>query len=712
MAPTARPGAFTGPAARHHDPRPSGGYRARMERIGLSPGAEIGGYTILAPLGSGGMGTVYRAVDGGGTPVALKLLHPHIGADPSSRERLRREVLALQRLRHPGVAAVLDAEADSTEAFLVTELVPGADLAEHVRQRGPLDAAALHRLADGLRDALGAVHAAGVVHRDLKPSNVLVTADGPVLIDFGIAQSVDETRVTSTGFVVGTPGYLAPELVDGAEPTPATDWWGWAALLAYAATGRAPFGTRPLEAVLVRTRSGDADLAGLGPVTAGALWDALAADPADRAEPDEVVAALAEAARRGEAYDADAAAAALAAGARGGGALRGGTAAGGTVALGVATAATVALGAADGTPTLAQPAGTGPLPAGAAAATGATAVLGPDGTAVLGAGEDGTAVLPAPGGTWGAPAQDGSTRAFGAPAAAPAPPSVPPRSTAPSSAAPPSWDATGEEDRWATGESPTQAWDTRPYGAGGPGPDGGGYGGAGYGGPAYGDHPEPYPGAWPDGEDAGPPPAPEPPRRTGTLLALVLLALTGAAVRPGATLLVLVPLVLLARTVGSVADAVGRRRERVGARRSDALRAVASSPWHLLRAVVTLLPSLLVAASLVVILLGVGWWLVGSGALAAGPLRAVDDAPAPESVATLLVVAAAAGLAGLWWGPAARTTRDGARWLLGGVAPRRGGATVVVLLALLGAGALVALAATGTLVDWAPFAAPVLPVGA
>ncbi|RMI12681.1 serine/threonine-protein kinase, partial [Cellulomonas triticagri] len=289
-----------------------------MERIGLAPGAEVGGYTILAPLGSGGMGTVYRAVDGGGTPVALKLLHPHVGADPSSRERLRREVLALQRLRHPGVAAVLDAEADSTEAFLVTELVGGPDLAEHVRQRGPLDAAALHRLAAGLLDALDAVHAAGVVHRDLKPSNVLVTPDGPVLIDFGIAQSVDETRVTSAGFVVGTPGYLAPELVDGAEPTPATDRWGWAALLAYAATGRAPFGTRPLEAVLVRTRSGDADLAGLGPVTAGALWDALAADPLDRAEPEEVVAALAEAERRGERYSSEAAAATARLATRGG----------------------------------------------------------------------------------------------------------------------------------------------------------------------------------------------------------------------------------------------------------------------------------------------------------------------------------------------------------------------------------------------------------
>ncbi|MCG7287186.1 hypothetical protein MHY85_14555, partial [Cellulomonas sp. ACRRI] len=371
-----------------------------------------------------------------------------------------------------------------------------------------------------------------------------------------------------------------------------------------------------------------------------------------------------------------------------------GTAAGGTIALGAPTAATVALGTAGAA--AAQPAGTGPLPAGAAAATGATAVLGPDGSAVPAAAQDGTAVLPAPGETWGAPAQDGGTRAFDARASAPAPPSVPPRSVAP-----PSWDATGEDDRWATGESPTQAWDTRPYGAVAPGaddpeayPDAGG-----------------YPGQWPGDPDADPQPVPEPPRRTGTLLALTLLTLIAAALRPGVTLLALVPLVLLARTVGSVAEALGRRRERVGARRSDALRAVASSPWHLLRALVTLLPSLLVAASLAVIVLGVGWWLVGSGAVEAGPLRAVGDAPAPESVATLLVAAAAAALAGLWWGPAARTTRGGARRLLGAVAPGRRGATVVVLAALVGAGVLVALAATGTLVDWAPFAAPALPVG-
>lgn len=606
-----------------------------MERIGLAPGAEIGGYTILAPLGSGGMGTVYRAVDGGGTPVALKLLHPHVGADPSSRERLRREVLALQRLRHPGVAAVLDAEADSTEAFLVTELVPGPDLAEHVRQHGPLGAAALHRLADGLRDALDAVHAAGVVHRDLKPSNVLVTPDGPVLIDFGIAQSVDETRVTSAGFVVGTPGYLAPELVDGAEPTPATDWWGWAALLAYAATGRAPFGTRPLEAVLVRTRSGDADLAGLGPVTAGALWDALAAEPADRAEPDQVVAALAEAERRGERYSPEAATEALTA-VLGGGAA--GTPAGGTVAF----------GGADGTPTVVQPAGTGPVPpavlpatGAAAGSTGATAVLGPEATAVL---------APA-----AAPVRDGATRAF-------QPPSV----------APGAWDA---------GDPTTPvAWDA-------------GYGDqVGYG-----------------ADDEGPEPAPEPPGRAGSLLALGLVTVAAAALLPGWTLLVLIPVLLLARTVGSVAESVARRRERVGARRSDGLRAVASSPWHLLRSLVTLVPSLLVAASAVVITLGVGWWLVGSGAVARGPLHAADGAPTTAAAAVLIAVATVLGLCAVWWGPSARTTRSGARRLLAGLAPGRGGATVVVVLALLGAGVLVALAVGGTAVDWTPLPEPSLP---
>lgn len=274
-----------------------------MERIGLAPGSEVGGYRIVAPLGAGGMGAVYRAVDGGGSHVALKLLHPHIGADPEARERLRREVSALQRLRHPAVAAVLDAEADSSEAFLVTELVEGENLARHVREHGPLDPQELAHVARRLLETLDAVHRAGVVHRDLKPSNVVVTSDGPVLIDFGIAQGMDEAPLTSTGVVLGTPGYLAPELLDGAEPDDTSDWWGWAAVLAFAATGREPFGARPVEAVLARARAGELDTAGLGPRTAAILRGALDADPARRTSPEEVVTSLERVAEQGDAAD-------------------------------------------------------------------------------------------------------------------------------------------------------------------------------------------------------------------------------------------------------------------------------------------------------------------------------------------------------------------------------------------------------------------------
>lgn len=276
-----------------------------MERIGLAPGTPIGGYTVVAPLGSGGMGAVYRVVDDGGNVAALKLLHPEVGADPVARARLLREVAALQRLRHPAVARVLDAEVDSTEAFLVTELVAGDSLDQAVRRDGPLRAAPLADLADALADALAAVHDAGVVHRDLKPSNVMMTGDGPVLIDFGLARTADDTPLTATTLVAGSPGFLAPELVDGGEPTPAVDWWGWAAVLAFAATGRPPFGTGALGQVLARTRAGNPDLDGLPTRTGAVLSWALSADPDDRADADAVRAVLREQAEHPEPDDED-----------------------------------------------------------------------------------------------------------------------------------------------------------------------------------------------------------------------------------------------------------------------------------------------------------------------------------------------------------------------------------------------------------------------
>lgn len=258
----------------------------------MAPGTEIGGYRVLGPLGRGGTGSVYRAVDGGGDEVALKLLHPHLADDDDARERLRREVAALQRLRHPAIARVLDAEVDSSDAFVVTELVDGPDLGARVRADGPLEPAALLELAERTREALGVVHAAGVLHRDLSPGNVLLSSRGPVLIDFGIAQAAEDPRVTSTGLVVGTPGYLAPELLEGEDPSTTTDWWGWAAVLAFAATGRPPFGTRPVQAVLARVRSGEVDLAGLPAATAAALRRGLAVRPEHRASPEEVEADL------------------------------------------------------------------------------------------------------------------------------------------------------------------------------------------------------------------------------------------------------------------------------------------------------------------------------------------------------------------------------------------------------------------------------------
>ena len=256
----------------------------------VEPGTRVGGYTLGRQLGAGASGAVYAATDDGGAEVALKLLHPHLDINPEARVQMQQEVSVLQRLRDPNVARVLDAEFDASEAFIVTELTPGLTLAGEVNTGGPLDELDLYELADQLAAALHKTHLAGVVHRDLKPSNVIVSEQGPVLIDFGIASTIEEPP--EPGLVVGTPGYLAPELLDGAAPTPSTDWWSWAALLAFAATGRPPFGSGARDDVLLRTRQGRADLVGLPPRTATALMGALAPDPADRTPPAEVLQAI------------------------------------------------------------------------------------------------------------------------------------------------------------------------------------------------------------------------------------------------------------------------------------------------------------------------------------------------------------------------------------------------------------------------------------
>jgi hypothetical protein len=266
-----------------------------MTGPGVQDPTTVGPYRLVQRLGEGGMGVVHLALDPSGRAVALKLLRAHVASDPEARLRLNREVETLRRVRHAKVAEVLDADVAGQVPYLVTRFVPGKTLDQHVRENGPLPPDEVAELGRGLAAALQAIHAAGVVHRDIKPANVMIVDGQPVLIDFGIAHLADGSRITMTGLVMGTPGYLSPEVVDGQPVSWATDWWGWAATLAFAASGRSPFGSGPLEAVLDRVRRGVADLDGVQPALRQVLQSALIADPRHRAGPGHLLAGLAAA---------------------------------------------------------------------------------------------------------------------------------------------------------------------------------------------------------------------------------------------------------------------------------------------------------------------------------------------------------------------------------------------------------------------------------
>ena len=196
---------------------------------------RLGPYRLVRRLGEGGMGVVYLASDASGVQVALKALHPGLAQESNARRRMSREVETMRRVRSRYVAEVLDADLDGDPPYIVTRYVPGLSLDEVVDSAGPLTGPALGRLAYGLAEALSAVHAAGVVHRDLKPGNVMIADGEPVVIDFGIAHLPETTRLTLTGMFMGTPGYLAPEVIEGKESGPASDVHSWAATVAFAA---------------------------------------------------------------------------------------------------------------------------------------------------------------------------------------------------------------------------------------------------------------------------------------------------------------------------------------------------------------------------------------------------------------------------------------------------------------------------------------------
>jgi serine/threonine protein kinase len=243
---------------------------------------KIGPYRVIEKIGEGGMGVVYLGTDSDKRQVAIKVLGSAVAGDPSARQRLAREVETMRRVRNRYVAEVIDADVDGPSPYIVTRYVPGRTLEDTVRQDGPLRGMALDSLAEGLAEALAAIHAAGVVHRDLKPGNVMLDRGQPVLIDFGIAHVQDATRLTRTGLVMGTPGYLPPEVIEGGSSSGASDVHSWGATVAFAGTGRQPFGTGNYQTIFFRVIEGKPELDGIPPRLLPYVTAALSTDPRSR----------------------------------------------------------------------------------------------------------------------------------------------------------------------------------------------------------------------------------------------------------------------------------------------------------------------------------------------------------------------------------------------------------------------------------------------
>ncbi|MGP4026626.1 serine/threonine-protein kinase [Actinomadura sp. 3N407] len=235
-----------------------------MEPLRPEDPAEIGGYPLVARIGAGGMGQVYLGLTGGGRHIALKVIREDFEG-PQALARFRREVATVERVRSRFAAAMVGAGLDAPPYWLATEYVPGPTLRQAVAEHGPLPADTCLRLLTALAQGLLEIHGQGVQHRDLKPGNVILAPDGPRLIDFGIARGEGQTQITRTGAWNGTPGYVAPEVVREQEPVPASDVFSLAGTIAYAATGRPPFGGGRIEAIIHRTLDGEIDLDGADP---------------------------------------------------------------------------------------------------------------------------------------------------------------------------------------------------------------------------------------------------------------------------------------------------------------------------------------------------------------------------------------------------------------------------------------------------------------
>ncbi|MFF8836100.1 bifunctional serine/threonine-protein kinase/ABC transporter substrate-binding protein [Streptomyces sp. NPDC015130] len=277
-------------------PRPERPEPGALQPLLPSDPSAIAGYRLLGRLGAGGMGVVYLGRTAAGELAAVKVTHADQADQPDFRARFRREVEAARRVSSPWAVPVTGADPDAPEPWMATAFVAGPSLGEAVAAHGPLPERSVRLLGWSVARALAAVHAAGLVHRDVKPGNVLLAVDGPRLIDFGIARATGETALTATDMVVGTPGFLAPEQAEARTDAigPPADVFALGCLLAYAATGRPPFGTGAVDALMYRTVHDEPDLTGVPEGLLDLVRSCLAKDPAGRPTAAEIGVQLVE----------------------------------------------------------------------------------------------------------------------------------------------------------------------------------------------------------------------------------------------------------------------------------------------------------------------------------------------------------------------------------------------------------------------------------
>ncbi|WP_118082513.1 serine/threonine-protein kinase [Streptomyces sp. CC0208] len=265
-----------------------------MQPLGVDEPTTVGPYRLLGRLGSGGMGRVYLGRSAGGRTVAVKIVHPHFALDEEFRARFRREVDAARRVGGAWTAPVLDADPEAAVPWVATGYAAGPSLASAVADGGPLPEHSVRVLGAGLAEALAAVHELGLVHRDVKPSNVLLTVDGPLLIDFGIARATDGTAsLTSTGVSIGSPGYMSPEQILSKGISGAADVFSLGAVLAYAATGAPPFPGDSSASLLYKVVHEEPELGSLSGELRDVVESCLDKSAQERPTPGEVARRLA-----------------------------------------------------------------------------------------------------------------------------------------------------------------------------------------------------------------------------------------------------------------------------------------------------------------------------------------------------------------------------------------------------------------------------------